>query len=89
MNNWRDELIEAILQLDEFLAGNSPCVLVMWFGSDDRGRRFIDAEAETGYLSLAQNSHRLVEIFGAYDLPSALQELANELIEEDNDDSSA
>jgi hypothetical protein len=74
-----EKLINAIHDLDNHLFFASDCTLTFWFGTNDNGERYVDAEVVKGHARPEGSRETLADIIGADDLMSAIQEINEEL----------
>lgn len=76
-----DETLEAVHDLDNKAFFASDCTILFFFGFNDDGERYVDAEMVKGHVHIQdrQDHDSMADILNAEDLLEALRMLVKEL----------
>ena len=79
--NWWKDLINALEEIDNKAFGEGDCSLIFFFGTNDNGERYVDAEMVTNHVvyTSRENHQDMGDYIGAKDLNDAIKELSKRL----------
>lgn len=81
MTDNREKTLGAIDDLDNKGFFKSDCTILFYFGTNDDGERYVDAEMVTGHvIYIDREKHKdIADVIGAEDLAEALRMLIEKL----------